>query len=98
MLKIKWSNPALASLSKIEEYIAQDNQEASTRVSQYIYNLTKTLAITPNMGVGGRKPNTRELFGSKYPYVIVYQVQENIVYIVQILHTKQRYPKIDQKH
>jgi plasmid stabilization system protein ParE len=35
----------------------------------------------------GREPGTREPVGTRLPYVVVYTVREDAVWIVRVLHT-----------
>ncbi|MBF0380435.1 MAG: type II toxin-antitoxin system RelE/ParE family toxin [Magnetococcales bacterium] len=82
----------IKSIEEIEEYIMQYNPYAANRVVHHIFDLVNNLSVTPNMGVAGREPNTRELFSSQYPYLIAYQVNSDSVDILQVLHLKTPIP------
>lgn len=50
------------------------------------------LKTFPNRGRPGKKPGTRELVIPSLPYIVVYQVREDTVYIARILHAAQQWP------
>jgi toxin ParE1/3/4 len=51
------------------------------------------LKTYPNRGRAGKKPGTRELVVRSSPYVVVYQVSGEIVYVARILHGAQKWPE-----
>jgi plasmid stabilization system protein ParE len=46
----------------------------------------------PNRGRPGKKEGTRELVMSPLPYIVIYTVRGNEVYVVRILHGAQQWP------
>ena len=46
----------------------------------------------PNRGRKGRRPDTREMLISGFPFVIIYRVGQEAVEIARILHTSQQWP------
>ena len=46
----------------------------------------------PNRGRLGKKEGTRELVMSPSPYVVVYTVRGDAIYVVRILHGAQQWP------
>jgi toxin ParE1/3/4 len=44
------------------------------------------------MGRIGRKPNTRELGMSGLPFITIYRVREDVIEILRILHSAQKWP------
>ena len=98
MYKVKWTTPAQASLKDIESYIARDNPIASKKIVKTLLDLVDSLETSPLMGVGGKKPNTRELVSSKYPYIVIYRVQTGFIQILNVIHTRRQYPPIKASH
>ena len=49
----------------------------------------------PRRGRPGRKDGTRELVLSPLPYVVVYAVRGDVIYIVRILHGAQQWLEKD---
>jgi toxin ParE1/3/4 len=46
----------------------------------------------PNRGRPGKKEGTRELIMSLLPYMMIYTVRGDAVYVVRILHGAQQWP------
>jgi toxin ParE1/3/4 len=51
------------------------------------------LAEFPNVGRPGRVPGTRELVVSGTPFIAVYKVEANILWVARVLHGAQRWPE-----
>ncbi len=90
--KVKFSASSLKDLKSIQEYICENNREAAKEVVAYIIEKIETV-IVPNPGAGraGRVLRTRELVISKYPYIVPYQVREDVIYILRVLHTSRKW-------
>lgn len=90
--KVKFSASSLKDLKSIQEYICEDNREAAKEIVAHIIEKIETV-IVPNPGVGraGRVLRTRELVISKYPYIVPYQVREDVIYILRVLHTSRKW-------
>lgn len=85
--KIVFSIPAQEDLRAIKQYICCDNFDAAQEVIKYIFGCIEHLNENPSIGRAGRVLRTRELVISKYPYIVPYQVRDNNVYILRVLHT-----------
>jgi toxin ParE1/3/4 len=57
-----------------------------------LYEAPATLLTFPNRGRIGKKEGTRELVMSHLPYIVVYTVRGDAVYVVRILHGAQQWP------
>lgn len=91
--RIRFSKSAVNDLNSIREYIYDNNKEAAKEVVSYIIEKIETvLAVNPAAGRAGRVLRTRELVISKYPYVVPYQVRDDVVYILRVLHTSRKWP------
>ena len=90
--KVKFSASSLRDLKSIQEYICEDNREAAKEIVAHIIEKIETV-IVPNPGAGraGRVLRTRELVISKYPYIVPYQVREDVIYILRVLHTSRKW-------
>ena len=79
-------------MKSIQEYICEDNREAAKEIVAHIIEKIETV-IVPNPGAGraGRVLRTRELVISKYPYIVPYQVREDVIYILRVLHTSRKW-------
>ena len=92
-MRIEWSQQAVADLQRISEYIEQDRSlEAANRVSRIMYDAIQTLPIMPYRGRPGRIKDTRELVAGTLPYIVIYQVFDERLLILNIVHGAQRWP------
>lgn len=57
-----------------------------------VYNAPSDLLIFPNRGRVGKKEGTSELVLSPLPYIVVYQVRDDVIFVVRILHGAQKWP------
>jgi toxin ParE1/3/4 len=48
--------------------------------------------MCPKSGRSGRKEGTRELVLSPLPYVLVYAMRGDVMFVVRILHGAQQWP------
>ena len=79
-------------LEEIYEHIARDNPVAAARLVQRIRAAVERLARFPALGRPGRVTGTRELVITRTPYIIPYRVQNDVVQIITILHSAQKWP------
>lgn len=90
--KVKFSASSLKDLKSIQEYICENNIEAAKEVVAHIIEKIETVIVpNPSAGRAGRVLRTRELVISKYPYIVPYQVREDVIYILRVLHTSRKW-------
>lgn len=65
MAEIIWSEPALADLDAIADYIALDNPLAARQLVQRVFQHVEQLAAHPDSG-----PRPRELRGGRYRQIV----------------------------
>ena len=76
---IRWSPEAAKDLSRIVEYIRQENPAAAQRIAKTIYERAGALESLPYLGRAGRVEGTRELPLPSLPCLTVYRVLEHAV-------------------
>jgi addiction module RelE/StbE family toxin len=87
LMRLEWSERAVADLKAISEYIEQDrNLQTANRVTRTIYDALQSLRRMPYRGRYGRLENTRELVIAGLPWIAVYRVAGERVLILNILH------------
>lgn len=89
-MRIEWSKGAERNLDSIESYIAQDNPVAASKTVLKIVQRTHAqLSKHPSSGKFGRINGTRELVFHEIPYIVIYSIQQDTIYIVRVFHTAQ---------
>jgi len=92
-MQIVWTRKALRHLADIQTYIEQDKPEAARKVAAALRKTVAYLARHPHLGRPGRKAGTRELVVADTPYIVPYQVRDDRLVILAVLHGAQRQPK-----
>ncbi len=89
--QLKWRSQASKDLIGIARYIAQDSPKRALSFTAEIRNRIEALAHHPTLYRTGRYPGTREMV--VHPnYVVVYQIDGELIRILRVLHSAQRWP------
>jgi toxin ParE1/3/4 len=91
-MQIRWSTAAAEDLFRIVEYIRGENPPAAQRVAKTIYENVGSLSSFPNRGRQGRVEGTRELPVPSLPFIVVYQVSQDVIEVAGVIHGAQRWP------
>jgi addiction module RelE/StbE family toxin len=92
-MRIVWTRKAVRHLADIQAYIEHDKPQAARKVAAAIRKAVAYLAQYPHLGRPGRKAGTRELVIADTPYVVPYQVCDDSLVILAVLHGAQRPPE-----
>jgi toxin ParE1/3/4 len=93
-MRIRWLRTAVLDLIEVRKYIADDNNPyAAQKVAQSILNSVEQLRNHPAMGRAGRVEGTRELVVAGFPYIIPYQVKNNVIEVLRVLHAARKWPE-----
>lgn len=86
---LAWSDEAIIRLRSIRDFIAVDNPSAAKRVAARLFPAAESLARFPFSGrqVHGRR---RELVVHGTPYLILYEVADELVQNITVLHGAQQ--------
>ena len=85
-MKIVWTEDALQQLDEAREYIEIENPRAAVRLIDQIETSVNRLRVFPLIGRSGFRPTTRELVVPNTPYIIVYLVRGDVVYILAVIY------------
>ena len=91
-MELRWTREAASDLERIADYLFGHTPDHAERLVRALYDAPGTLLTFPNRGRPGKKEGTRELVMSPLPYILVYTVREDAVYVVRILHGAQQWP------
>ena len=91
MQTVRWTEEATTDLVDIVDYIKQRNVSAAQSLFAAIVQSAENLPLMPYLFRPGRVAGTRELV--VHPnYIVVYQVDSDVIDILRILHSRQQYP------
>ena len=85
MRNILWAPGAKKDLQKISYWISRDNPVAANDVLDKIDQCAQKLALSP-VGHKGRKDGTWEKVVVGLPYILVYSIDEEALYVLRIIH------------
>jgi toxin ParE1/3/4 len=93
-MKVVLTDDARADLAEIYAHYAERSGPAADKVVGTIFRAINGLASFPLMGRPGDVPETRERVVTRYPYRIIYHVEQRseVIEIWRIIHTAQRWP------
>ncbi|WP_445158545.1 type II toxin-antitoxin system RelE/ParE family toxin [Halomonas sp. E14] len=91
MLPIVWLDGALADLSAIVSFIAEENPGAARRLKARLATAPLALSEHPYLYPAGRVSGTRELVAHPN-YLIVYRVTSTRIEVISVVHTRRQYP------
>lgn len=95
MLVLVWKESAGADLQRNIERYAEADPLTAWRIYGEVIERAEALAEQPGIGRRGRVAGTRELVLKGTPFILVYQVNEDLVEILRVLHGAQRWPEDD---
>jgi toxin ParE1/3/4 len=91
---VVWSPAAIADLTQLRAYIAEDDPAAAQRVALHIvHNIETLLPANPQIGRAGRVPGTRELVVPKTPFVVPYRIANGAIEVLRVYHGARRWPE-----
>ena len=95
-MKLTWSEIAINDLlSNIRRYAEQDAITAF-RIFDEVKERAGVLGDQPDIGRGGRVVGTKEFVLKHTPFILVYQVQDEQVEILNVLHGAQQWPPAEE--
>jgi plasmid stabilization system protein ParE len=92
-MRVLLSGISRRRLHEIHSYIAHHDAAAASRVRERIIRSIDLLAEHPSLGFPWRETRTRALMVPGLPYRIHYEVVADTVYVLTIVHTRQKPPE-----
>jgi toxin ParE1/3/4 len=91
-MQLRWTAEAAQDLERITDYLLTHAPARASELARAVYDAPSALLAFPNRGRPGRREGTRELVLSPLPYIVVYAVRADVVFVVRILHGAQQWP------
>jgi len=92
-MRVRWTTDAADDLERICDYIGEDRPESARRVAQSVIERIGTLETFPHLGRSGRVQGTREIAFPPLPFAAIYEVDDDQIIVLRILHGAQRWPQ-----
>ena len=91
-MRVRWTRDAADDLQGICDYIAKSRPDSARRIAQTVVQGIAALNTFPNRGRQGRVEGTRELVFPPLPFVAIYEVHDDDVQVLRVLHGAQQWP------
>ena len=91
-MQLRWTAEAATDLERIADYLVQHAPGRAAELVRTVYEAPALLLEYPHRGRPGKEVGTRELIISSLPYLIVYTVRDDVVFVVRILPGAQQWP------
>lgn len=91
-MQLRWTEDAANDLERIADYLLIHAHDRAQELVRRVYDAPATLLTFPNRGRSGKREGTRELVLAPLPYIVVYTVRGDLVFVVRILHGAQQWP------
>jgi toxin ParE1/3/4 len=91
-MQLRWTEEAANDLERIADYLLTHAPDRAPELVRAVYDAPSALLTFPNRGRPGKKEGTRELVLSPLPYLAVYAVHGDVIYVVRMLHGAQKWP------
>ena len=92
-MKVEWTSRALRDKDDTFLYIAPHDVAAAFRLDALFDEAAARLAEFPDLGHTGAIPGTREILAHR-SYRLVYEVRDNTVWILTVVHTARHWPPV----
>jgi toxin ParE1/3/4 len=96
-MTVVFTQRAIIDMEELHAYIARRSPSNAHSVLTRIRRAINRLAPFPQSGRVGRLDGTRELVVSGLPYIAIYEVQDERVVVLRVMHTSQQWPQVDDE-
>jgi toxin ParE1/3/4 len=93
-MKVAWSDAAEADLRAILLYVAADDLAAAFKLVDRLESAGNGLGKFPRRGRVGRGPGTRELVVPRTQYILIYEIKDDRLEIVRVMHGARQWPPV----
>lgn len=91
-MTLRLSEAARDDLRAIYAYYAERNPSSADRMVGTILKAANGLMLFPLMGRSGAVEGTRERVVTRYPYRIVYRIEEDVIVVLRVIHGARQWP------
>jgi toxin ParE1/3/4 len=89
-MTLRYSRRALSQLASIDKYLRGRNSSAPANVSTSIRSTIERLREMPYLGRATDEPGVHVIIEPEYLYRVFYKALHNEVFVMRILHGRQR--------
>lgn len=87
---VHWTPAAADDLTQVAIYLRQHHPDYAQATVERLHAAAESLSRFTLRGRPGRQSGTRELIITRLPYVVVYAVRADAVWIIRVLHVARK--------
>lgn len=91
-MKLRFSKQARDDLDKAYAYTFERDPKAADRIEERVLSGARRLEQLPRAGRPGRVPGTRELVIPRTRYTLIYELGDEEITLLRILHQARQWP------
>ena len=91
-MRVRWTRAAAEDFELIKDYLTKHSPQFAQPIVLELYELIRSLKVSPRRGRVGREEGTRELVVPRLPYIVAYRIKEQTVEILHSYHGAQDRP------
>lgn len=91
-MRVIWTESASDDLTAIVDFISTDDPAAGRRVAKEIFDRIMSLVDAPYRGRKRSTDESREIVFAPWPYVAIYSVIEDKIFVLHVRHTARLWP------
>jgi len=92
-MRVVWPAAAQADLVSIHDFLFPNNPYAAERIVSEVLSKAETLATFPKRHRRSAAGNSHEYALPGLPYILVYEVEQDLVRILSVFHAAQDKPR-----
>ena len=87
MYQLILTNKAIDDITEVEEWYEKQQKELGYKFADHIFNCLEEIKRYP-LAYPCKHKHTREMYVRKFPYLILYSIEEKILFILRIFPCK----------
>ena len=92
MKRVEWTESAESDLDSLISYVSEESIQNAVAMDIYIRDRVRILADFQELGKSGRFHGTHELVIPQYRCVVIYEIEDETVAILRVIHGGQEWP------
>lgn len=87
MLQLVITNRAIADIEKAKKWYDEQQEDLGNKFADYVFKCVDGIKTNP-LFYPNKYKYVREMYIKKYPYLIIYSVEEKIIFILRVFPCK----------
>ena len=81
------TSKAIKDIEKTKNWHQKQQQDIGNKFTEYVFKCFNEIQKRP-LGYPNKYRHTREMYVKKYPYLIIYSIEESVIFILRVFPCK----------